>query len=386
MKEKDTMQNSVMEGNRTGRRLPGLHLSGIFLIIVLLLISHTTVHAQSTAGRPNFALQPGTYNPAVPATKSYFILDAKAGSTLSESIRVTNAGKVAGGVSLYPVDATTAQTSGIAYLSKGDPRRDVASWIKLDKQQLTLAPGQSQIVSFKLAIPASTHPGPHIGAITAENLTLQHSSGKGSININVQSISVMAIQVNIPGPTLEQMNVTGIKAGGTNGYQSLFVSMVNTGNQMLSPGGDLSVKDSQGRLLQVLPLKLGIILPATQIDYPVYLQKQALSAGDYQALLVLHYGNGKTLSYATKLTITQDEVNQAFANGPLQAPINNSMPLWQIILLSLAALIVLLLVGQKVYTMIVARRRSHGVSLMHEEGDKSNPAEPSQKKGNKVLR
>ncbi len=380
------MQNSIMEGSRTGRRLPGLQLSGIFLIIILLLISHLTVHAQPSAGHPNFALQPATYNPAVRATKSYFILDAKAGATLSESVRVTNAGTAIGSVSIYPVSATTAQTSGIAYLSKSDPLRDVASWIKLDKQQLTLAPGQSQIVSFKLAIPASTHPGQHIGAITAENLTLQHSPGKGSLNINIQNISVMAVQVTIPGPALEQMNVTGINAGGSNGYQSLLVSMANTGNQMISPNGNLSVKDSQGRFLQVLPLKLNLILPDTRINYPVYMRKQALSAGDYQVSLVLHYGNGKTLSYTTKLTITQDQINQVFSNGPLQAPTNNSMPLWQIILVALAAIVLLFVGGRKVYSLIVARRRRKQVeSVMHAEGNMSNQAENHQKKRNKVA-
>jgi hypothetical protein len=351
------MQNSVMEGSHTARWLAGLHLSGIFLILVSLLMCYKTVYAQSIPAHPNFALQPATYNPAIPATKSYFILNTKAGATLSESIRVSNTGAVAGGVSIYPVGTTTAPTGGIAYLSKNDPRRDVASWIKLDKQQLILAPGQSQIVSFKLAIPASTHPGVHIGAITVENLTLQHSSGKGAFSINLQKLSIMAVQVNIPGPVLEQMKVTGIKAGGSNGYQNLLVSMANTGNQMVSPNGTLSIDDAQGRLLQVLSFKSGLILPDTGINYPVYLRKQALAAGNYQVSLVMNYGHGKILSYASKLTITQAEVNQAFANGPLQAPTSTIMPLWQIILLVLAALIVLFVGGQKVYGILIARRR-----------------------------
>jgi hypothetical protein len=115
------------------------------------------------------------------------------------------------------------------------------------------------------------------------------------------------------------------------------------------------------------------------------MQKQALSAGDYQVSLTLHYGHGKTLSDTTKLTITQNQVNQAFSSGPLQAPTSNSMSLWQIILVALAAIIVLLIGGQKVYSILIGRRRKLTGGVMQEGEDNSNQAAGSQKKRNKVA-
>jgi hypothetical protein len=375
----------IMERGGIAIRLTCLQILGIFLIMLFLTNSHSTVYARSTQNQPDFTLQPVTYDSAHPATRSYFILSAQPGATLLENVRVTNVGATAGSVNIYPVSATTAQASGITYLSQNDPLRDVAAWIGIKQHQLTLAPGQSQVIQLQIAVPGSAYPGQHMGGIGAQSVTPSTASGKGTLRITVLTRTIIAVQVNVPGVTAERMKITGIKAGGSGGYQSLLVGMANTGDTMLNPNGALSIKDSQGRLLQVLPLKLGLILPDTSIDYPVNVQKQALSAGDYQASLTLHYGHGKILNYTSKLTITQDQVSQAFSSGPLQAPTSNSMPLWQIILVALAAIVVLFVIGQKVYTMIIGRRRKQVGNTTQPQDELNNTTLHSHTKKNKVA-
>ncbi len=362
-----------------------LRLLSVFLMVVCLVATQVAAHAQITTGQPNFFLQPTTYNSAVPATKSRFVLATSLGTTLQKSVRVTNNGTAAGKVDIYPVSATTSMNGGIAYLPKSALLRDDAAWIALHDRQLTLAPGQSQTISFQVVVPSSARAGQHFGGIAAENLTPSSSPAGGQIHINIQTRYIVPIEIDLPGPTVEQMAVTGAKAGGSNGYQSLLVGMSNTGNQMLKPYGNLSVSNAQGQLLQVLNLKLSTILPDTSIDYPVYVQKQALAAGDYQVSLYLNYGHGKTLDYTTKLTITQEQVNQAFSNSPLQAPTGNAMPLWQIILVALAALIVLLLGGQKLYGLISARRRKQTKDHTPST-DGSNQSMDTSKKREKVAK
>jgi hypothetical protein len=98
----------------------------------------------------------------------------------------------------------------------------------------------------------------------------------------------------------------------------------------------------------------------------------------------LNYGHGKTLDYTTKLTITQDQVNQAFSNSPLQAPTSNTMPLWQMILVGLAALIIVLMGGKKVYDLIAARRkRAKGPTT---PTDGSNQSIDTSKRRDQVLK
>ncbi len=376
----------IMERGCIAIRLTCLQILGIFLVMLFLTNSHSIVYAHSAQNQPEFTLQPVTYDSAQPATRSYFILTAQPGATLLENVRVTNVGTTTGSVNVYPVSATTAQASGITYLSQNDPLRDVAAWIGIKQHILTLAPGQNQVIQLKIAVPGSAYSGQHMGGIGAQSVTPSAASGKGTLRITVLTRTIIAVQVNVPGVTTEQMKITGIKAGGSGGYQSLLVGMANTGGTMLNPNGALSIKDSQGRLLQVLPLKMGLILPDTSINYPVSVQKQALSAGDYQASLTLSYGHGKILNYTSKLTITQDQVNQAFSNGPLQAPTSNSMPLWQIILVALAAIVVLFVIGQKVYTMIIARRRKQIGNTTQSQDEVNNTTAHPHTKKNKVAR
>jgi hypothetical protein len=252
---------------------------GMLIIAVLLAggFSSSVAHA---AGGPNFGLQPVLYDPSQPATKSYFVFNAKLGTSVHTRVRVTNSGTATGTVNLYAVDATTGQTSGVVYLSHNDVRRDVGAWITLDMQHVTLAPGQSQIVPFQVAIPATIWPGQHVGGIVAESMTQESSSKPSSLQIKVQNLTIVAVQVNLPGPQVEQLAATGIQPGGANNYQTLLVGLRNTGTTMLKPSGEMQVTDSQGQLVQNLPMKFATFLPQTEINYPVYGKGHARVAGD----------------------------------------------------------------------------------------------------------
>src|SRR5213080_1886070 len=106
---------------------------GTFLLTMLvwgvtLQVSLGFSVAHASSGGPLFALQPVYYDPSNALTKSYFIFDSKPGAVVKSSVRVTNVGTEKGNVSLYPVDATTGQTSGAVYLNRDDPRKDVGAW------------------------------------------------------------------------------------------------------------------------------------------------------------------------------------------------------------------------------------------------------------------
>lgn len=318
--------------------------------------------AHAAGGQAEFGLQPVLYDPSDPLTKSYFIFDSKPGIVLKSRVRVTNVGTAKGSVSLYPVDATTGQTSGAVYLNQTDPRKDVGAWLTLGAQQLTLNAGQSQIVPFQVTIPATVRSGQHLGGIVAENLTPAGTTptpnankNTGSIQINVKNLTIVAVQVNLPGTPVEKMSASGIQAGGENGYQRLLVGLSNTGTVMLKPSGTLQVVSAQGQQVENFTLNLDTFLPQTSIDYPLAITGAALGAGDYRATLNLTYGNGQTLHYTTKFTITQQQVTQVFGSHQTQAPTQASgvvfagMTLWQLLLVAGGALAMLWVVGNIVY-------------------------------------
>lgn len=174
----------------------------VSLVAMLLLSSQpsTTAHAASSGtGGPSFGLEPVLYDPSNPVTRSYFVFDSHPGSNLQSRVRVTNSGAATGTVQLYPADATSGQNGGIVYLAQNDPRSNVGAWLTLDTQELTLAPRQSQVVSFTLNIPAKAQAGQHIGGIVAESVSSDSTNQTHTLTIRVQNLSIVAVQVNLPG-------------------------------------------------------------------------------------------------------------------------------------------------------------------------------------------
>ena len=343
-------------------------IMGAFLFLTVIVagsligtLGSSVAHADS--GQANFALQPVLFDPSNPLTESYFIFDSKPGTLITSHVRVTNSGTAKGSASLYPVDATTGQTSGAVYLNQNDPRKDVGSWLRLGVQQVTLNPGQSQVVSYQITIPATVRSGQHLGGIVAENLTQSSSPQSNSaIQIKVKNLTIVAVQVNLPGTPIEQLAGTGIQAGGEHSYQELLLGLSNTGTVMLKPEGTLQVTDAQGQVVKNMSLKLDTFLPQTTINYPVAITGKALGVGDYQATLTLKYGNNQVLHYTSKFTVTQQQLTQVFGttSSKTQAPSGigdaGGMQLWQIVLVAGGALALLWVAGSTLYKRIMVSR------------------------------
>ena len=333
------------------------------LLIAMFLsgaVPFSAIHA--AGGVAIFSLKPTTFDPAVPVTKSFFILSAQAGTTLKRSVLVTNSGTATGTTTLSAVDATTGQSSGTVFLAASAKQSRVGTWISLSVQQVTLAPQQSQTVSFQVVVPKNALAGQHVGGIVAADEVKAPANNKNPVQITVQNLSIIAVQVNLPGPLIEQLSASGIQPGGANGYQSLLVGLSNTGNDMLKPAGSLKVFDAQGKLLQTASLQLDTFLPDTSINYPVNVQKQALLPGDYQATLALTYGHGRVLNYTTKFTITQQQVTQVFQGStPLQAPGSlPPVPSWPILLIGLFLLCCAFYWGRKLFRRLTRASRHTG--------------------------
>jgi WxL interacting protein linking bacterial and host surfaces len=185
-----------------------------FAFAVLLGSVLPTSVARADTGTPQFSIRPVAANSTASSTAPYFIFDAQPGTTIQSKVRITNIGTASGSVALYGVDATTGQTSGVVYRSNTDPRTDVGAWVSVGTQRVTLAPKQDQILPFTITVPASVRPGQHVGGLVAEDLTVQTGSSSSGMQVNIQHLSIVAVQVNLPGSQAERMEATGIQAGG----------------------------------------------------------------------------------------------------------------------------------------------------------------------------
>lgn len=328
------------------------------LILVGLATFVALVGAQAAAAgqaAPSFAVRPLKYDPALPETKSYFVLDAQPGATIADKVRVTNVGNAAGSLRLYAVDATTGRTSGTVYLSSTAPRRDASTWIKLSQSVLRLTPGQSRIVPFTVTVPAGASPGDHVAGIVADNETLTQRAKGGAIRIKIKHLTVAAVVVRIPGATAAGLALGQVSASGGHGFQFLNLGLTNSGNVMIKPTGTLTVRDSTGQTVVDKSLQLDTLIPGTSIAYPVSLSA-ALQPGSYTAEVDFHYGNrvlvdGEgiggplTLDQTVPFTVSSVQYTQVY-NGTAPLTPAGARSLSPLVLASLAiATLALLLLG-----------------------------------------
>jgi Bacterial protein of unknown function (DUF916) len=313
------------------------HKIEILCGVALCLAAFMSAPMHVAASGPSIGIQPAFFDPHNLLTRAYFIFDTTPGSHIKTAVRVSNTGTTAGHAALYGTDATTGATSGTVYLGRNNKPQDVGAWINLSASSFNLGPKQSRIVPFEVTIPKNVRSGEHLGGIAMEvtpiNATTSSSQQKGQMQINTRIVTVVAVEVTLPGKPIEALTATNIQSGGMNDYQTVLLNLHNTGTMMIKPYGTLELFDAHRAHLQTVPIKMDTFLPVTSINYPVYL-KQALGAGRYQALLTLRYGNNHILQYNTFFTITIQQIREVFPTSgttqtPQAAPVTtSSLPWW----------------------------------------------------------
>jgi len=332
------------------------------IILLALVLAPLAAAAPKT---PVFGLR-ALGNPKL----GYFVYSLPPGSVQQGGVIISNSGTATGTVKLFAADATTGRTTGTVYLTDRKATR-VGAWISLSSTSLTLKRGQHQTVHFTVRVPANEKPGQWVGGVVAETsrqVTGPKSKQKASVQIKIRDLTIVAVQVNVPGPPVISFKIGGVSTGGQRGFQEVVTHIANSGNTLVKPTGSVTVMNKQGAVLQVLTFKMDTFLPQTAIDYPLLLKK-ALPPGDYSANVHLSTpavsgAAPKIFSAHPTFSISKADVQQVFTSAAPQTPppgtgaaSSSSKPPWILIAAGVVAgLLVVLLV------LRVLRRRRGGNS------------------------
>lgn len=333
-----------------------LSLRHVALLGLAALVLSQSASAAEPPAYSSFSIRP------VSGTTGYFVLEAKRGGKLVGSFRIVNTGTKVGTALLHPVDATTGVTSGAVYLDRSAKRRGAGRWISLPVKRVTLRPRQAQVVRFTVSVPRSLRAGHHLGGIVAENLELtggRPTSKRAGLQVRVRHLSVVAVQVNLPGREVARMGFHGVRVGVSDGYEVLHLSFRNAGNVLLRPRLAVQVTDARRRVVVRRTRDLDTFVPKTQVPYPLYLTGKPLAAGLYELAGTLSYARRVT-RFRTTFVISPTHVKQIEdAKTPAQTPVETEARttplLWALIG---AALFGGLLIGGLVMRLLlVAGRR-----------------------------
>jgi hypothetical protein len=215
---------------------------------------------------PRFLAAPGRGSQTAPGG-GYFLLEARPGQSVEQSIGLRNDSKGTLDLRLVPVDATTGPLGGVSYGLEHEDRRAVGSWIQLQREGITLAPGASKTIPFSVSIPTDAAPGEHVGGISV--FVPAEEEGRGPTEtgaaVVVRSRRIVAVQVQLPGGDPAHIDIRGVEAAARPDGLYLEVLVANDGGGLTKGTGLIELPD-EGFSRE---FSIDTFLPRTAIRYPV---------------------------------------------------------------------------------------------------------------------
>lgn len=270
------------------------------LLVALLGVSLAVLAGSRIAradGDVSFGIRPVKALEGRTETFSYFSRELAPGAVLNDEALVLNDGDVPLALTLYAADGVTAQNAGTAFASKGvestGASRGVSLWLSLSVTEIALKPGEERVVPFTITVPPNASPGHHVAGLVVEAPPTEGGDGQFAVNV-VRRVGV-AVVIDVPGPHVAGLEITGACLREQDDHSATFVVAVhNTGDIFVKGEGSLPIRNSDGGQLASVPLEMDTVLPGDattfQTSGPV-----RLPDGDYLLNAVLNY-EGKTAS------------------------------------------------------------------------------------------
>lgn len=269
--------------------------------------------AASGAAVPSFGLK------ALGAPKGYFVVSAAPGSVVRERVRVVNAGRVAGVALLRAADAQTGRTTGAVYETKR--LHATGTWLALDRDRVTLRPGESTVVGITVRVPAGAEVGDHLGGIVAqpeaESAAAAANGAKHSFRVKVVEQSIVAVQVVVPGPARQELKLTSVAAGGDPGFQTLRIGIANPGRRLVKGSGVVKVLDGNGNTLRRQSFPVDTFVPGTEVEDPVVVRGKILPQGRYNASVIIRWAGGRSTTLHAPFTVSDGQLKQVYGSKGL---------------------------------------------------------------------
>jgi dihydroorotate dehydrogenase (fumarate) len=215
---------------------PGLRRLGALLTILVLTLCGLalpapTAQADDTVG---ISIAPVDAKGTNTSGRSRFSYTVDPGQTVTDHVKVNNPGTATEEVTVFAADAYNDDKGEFALKPTTDTSTDAASWTAFEgKPQLkiTLAHGESKVVTFTVTVPKNASPGDHAAGVLASATT----AGQVAVERRIADRMYVRVSGKLQ-PSLTISSFSSTYHGGINplaGTISVAATITNNGNVAL---------------------------------------------------------------------------------------------------------------------------------------------------------
>lgn len=288
---------------------------GLLVAASAVLLGPGVASAQSQG--VEFLVQPSPGSSTAPQG-GYFLLDARPGEVITQSVDVRNDSAQRLDLQLAAVDTATGSLGGASYGLRSEERTRTGAWIELDRTSLALAPGASAVVPFTVTVPGDAVSGEHLAGISVSPSRDPGAPGAGGsggagVSVDVQARRVVAVQVNLPGKATPELVIDGVTAAARPDGLYLEIAIAHTGTALTKGTGVISLPDDDFER----EFSIDTFVPDTSIAYPVKWSPDAPD-GEHRAQVEVRYGD-QAASWEGTVTVGE-QVRDELADRQVDAP------------------------------------------------------------------
>jgi len=198
----------------------------ISLVVFATFVSLT--HTTTAAANGGFGGRPANPRSDNARTNSIFVETLNPGEEIEQTLLVANNSEVEKTLIVYSSDAMSSSDGGFACRQLAEPKVAIGTWVKLETQELKLAPESETTIDFKIAAPENAGVGEHDACILIQEKKPDSEDGAG---MSLSLRTGLRVAITIPGDINRELSIASFTTSkGENGKIILTPEVSNNGN------------------------------------------------------------------------------------------------------------------------------------------------------------
>jgi hypothetical protein len=288
------------------------------------------------------------------------------GQSVTESLKVFNETQETNTWYFETQNFTSQGEDGEPSFAGEGNTEDLASWIALPTQPITLAPGETQTVNFTINVPKDADAGGHYAAVFLTSTPPNTNGGAVGVSSRIGALILLRVAGDIiEAGSLQQFGFSS----GSGVYASLPVDFTvlfqNSGNVHVKPFGSITVHDASGNVAASILVNqaeqpdgtiapVGNVLPSSTREFDEMWGTSSSSTQGFWSSISYEWNNFAFGKYTAALHLSY---------GTEGETIDSSLSFWifpwqliLVILIGLALLVLLIVFGVRRYNRWIIGR------------------------------